>query len=69
MNGRWGMPGAPPDTDFARGYLGQFVAVVPSGQLVVVRLGVTHLRGGDIGSTGRLVGEVLNALATTDRAP
>jgi hypothetical protein len=60
--GHWGMPGAPRDAFFARGYLGQFVVVVPSAQLVVVRLGVTHRRGGDVASAGRLVSAIVAAL-------
>jgi CubicO group peptidase (beta-lactamase class C family) len=60
--GRWGMRGAPEDAYFARGYLGQFVVVVPSRQLVVVRLGVTHRPAGDVDGVGRLVGRLVDAL-------
>jgi len=60
----WGLPGAPADAFFGFGYLGQFVVIVPSRQLVVVRLGLTHLRGGDRASVGRLVGRIADALAT-----
>ena len=62
MSEHWGMPGAPADTFFGRGYLGQFVVVVPSRQLVVVRLGVTHRRGCDVASVGRLVERIVRAL-------
>ena len=60
----WGLPGAPADAFFGFGYLGQFVVIVPSRQLVVVRLGLTHRRGGDRASVGRLVGRIADALAT-----
>jgi len=64
VSGHWGMPGAPADTFFARGYLGQFVVVVPSRQLVVVRMGVTHRHRGDVASVGRLVERIVQALET-----
>ncbi|MCW7536809.1 beta-lactamase family protein [Aquabacterium sp. A7-Y] len=64
MSGRWGMPEAPADAFFARGYLGQFIVVVPSQELVVVRLGVTHQRGGDVAGVGQLVGKISAAITT-----
>lgn len=59
----WGLPSAPGDTFFARGHMGQFVVVVPSRALVVVRLASSHVRGDDIGETDRIVAEVLAATA------
>ena len=69
MSEHWGMLGAPADTFFGRGYLGQFVVVVPSRQLVVVRLGVTHRRGGDVASVGRLVERIVQALEAQAKSP
>lgn len=58
----WGMPGAPRDAYFARGYLGQYIVIVPSENLVVVRFGASHIRGGDIEGVGALVHDVIETL-------
>ncbi|MFO1330367.1 MAG: serine hydrolase [Rubrivivax sp.] len=58
----WGLPGAPADTFFARGFMGNFVVVVPSRRVVLVRLSVSTQRGDDIAETDRIVAEVLQAL-------
>jgi len=57
----WGMPHAPYDTFFARGYLGQYIIVIPSERLVIARFGLTH-GGEDIEDVGRLVANVIAAL-------
>jgi CubicO group peptidase (beta-lactamase class C family) len=64
----WGLPGAPADAFFGFGYLGQFVVVVPSRQLVVVRLGLTHEAGGDRAGVGRLIAQVAEAVAAPVQA-
>jgi CubicO group peptidase (beta-lactamase class C family) len=58
----WGLPGAPADAYFGFGYLGQFLVIVPSRQLVIVRLGLTHVRGGDRDAAGRLVTGIVAAV-------
>jgi CubicO group peptidase (beta-lactamase class C family) len=65
----WGLPGAPPDAYFARGYLGQFIVIVPSADLVVVRFGASRDECGECESVGRLVGDVAQAVGsvTTSR--
>lgn len=58
----WGLPGAPADAYFGYGYLGQYLIVVPSRQLVIVRFGLTHERGGGRVQAGRLVAGVIDSL-------
>jgi CubicO group peptidase (beta-lactamase class C family) len=58
----WGLSKAPRDAFFARGYMGQYVVVIPSRRLVIVRLSVSQHQGDDVQGTNDLVGEVLARL-------
>lgn len=53
--------GMPADAFFGRGMFGQFMIVVPSARLVIVRLGVTH-GSQEIEGVSALVAEVIQAL-------
>jgi CubicO group peptidase (beta-lactamase class C family) len=58
---RWGMQ---PDSFFANGLLGQFVVVVPSQRLVVVRFGVSQRpQRFETERTARLIGELVAAVS------
>jgi len=58
----WSIPGAPRDSFYARGLLGQYVVVVPSERLVIARFGVSHGRGADIEGVGQLVADTIDAV-------
>jgi CubicO group peptidase (beta-lactamase class C family) len=62
----WGLPGAPPDAFMGRGYMGQWVVVVPAHDLVVVRMGFSHGNAGEMTSVAQLVSDVARALPATD---
>jgi CubicO group peptidase (beta-lactamase class C family) len=57
------MPDAPADTFYALGNLGQYVVVVPSAQLVVVRLGRAHTRDFELAGMNRLLAQAIAALS------
>lgn len=65
----WGLPGAPADAYFGYGYLGQYLIVVPSHDLVIVRFGLTHEAGGGRVQAGRLVAAVIQGLSEGQASP
>ncbi len=57
------MPDVPADAFYALGNLGQYVVVVPSKKLVVVRLGRAHTPDFDLDRMNRLLARIITALA------
>ena len=55
-------PHMPPDSFMARGSLGQYVIIVPSARLVIVRMGISRTPREDIEGVDRLTAETLAAL-------
>jgi CubicO group peptidase (beta-lactamase class C family) len=58
----WGMEHVPKDAFYAMGFMGQYVVIVPSLQLVVVRLGISHYQGSDIAAMDRLMAAIIAAV-------
>ena len=56
--------GMPANAFYASGNLGQRIYILPSQQLVVVRLGVTHGKGNDLVRDMKLLREVMRATVT-----
>lgn len=56
------MSDVPSDAFYALGNLGQYVVVVPSRDLVVVRLGRAHTPDFEVAGTNRLVGQIIAAI-------
>lgn len=54
--------GMPADSFMARGNFGQYVVIIPSKRLVIVRFGNSHLPLGDIHMMNRLVADVVGAV-------
>ncbi|MEP6940230.1 MAG: serine hydrolase [Rudaea sp.] len=52
----WGMPTLPKDMFYARGALGQYIVIVPSERLVVVRLGLGY------GGVEKAIAQIITAL-------
>lgn len=55
----WGMPQLPKDMFYARGAYGQYVVIVPSERLVVVRMGITLSNSTGIGD---VIADIIKAL-------
>jgi CubicO group peptidase (beta-lactamase class C family) len=62
-------PSLPRDVFAARGMSGQYVVVVPSAELVVVRLGLAQVEDVELHGIERLVSRVLAAVQAEDREP
>ncbi len=58
----WGMPTLPKDMFYARGALGQYIVVVPSERLVVVRMGFAY------GGVEKAIGDIIKALHAAEAA-
>ena len=52
----------PADSFMALGNFGQYVVIIPSKRLVIVRLGNSHLPRGDMQMMARLVADVVAAV-------
>lgn len=61
------MPDVPADAFYALGNLGQYIVVVPSHSLVVVRLGRAHTKYVDVAGMNRLLASVIAALSQPGR--
>lgn len=59
---RFGMHDVPADCYFAVGFMGQYVVVIPSCDLVIVRMGASYGEIGHVDAIGELVRDVVKAV-------